>query len=229
MGICSKNERKNTDGPVLLCYYKSGNEAQKKYCAKLVAQIYDKNINYYIQHSDYLSIRFVLNGIDHIVKNDSDLSDSSIFIIINRIHNITTQTYNNAFYQQFPKNNNNYIKKYNSAYPLKPKKILNKNVEDLEKDILVDQLKKREKDFSPISDKDLKINKELENMCNLGIIMKHKIREEKKKNPYKYIEVKEGFGLHHMRERLQMLGGTLSYDGSDGFVIDAALPVRWGT
>lgn len=42
-------------------------------------------------------------------------------------------------------------------------------------------------------------------------------------------EVKEGFGLHHMRERLQMLGGTLSYDGSDGFVIDAALPVRWGT
>jgi hypothetical protein len=158
MGTCPCNE-KNT-GPLLLCYYKSGNEAQKKYCAKLVAQIYDKKINYYIKHSDYLSIRFVLNGINHIVKNDSDLSDSSIFIIINRIHNITTQTYNNAFYQQFPKN----IKKYNSAYPLKPKKILNKNVEELEKDILVDQLKKREKDFSPISDKDLKINKELENM-----------------------------------------------------------------
>ena len=44
----------------------------------------------------------------------------------------------------------------------------------------------------------------------------------------------EGFGLRHMRERLQMLGGTLSYgnldrdaeDGYTGFFIRACLPVR---
>jgi len=44
----------------------------------------------------------------------------------------------------------------------------------------------------------------------------------------------EGFGLRHMRERLQMLGGTLSYgnleqdaqDGYTGFFITVRLPVR---
>ena len=41
-------------------------------------------------------------------------------------------------------------------------------------------------------------------------------------------DIKEGFGLNHMRERLEMLGGTLSYSGEDGFRIEAALPIRWG-
>lgn len=40
--------------------------------------------------------------------------------------------------------------------------------------------------------------------------------------------IKKGFGLHHMQERLDILGGTLSYDGSDGFVIHAQIPIRWG-
>ncbi len=40
--------------------------------------------------------------------------------------------------------------------------------------------------------------------------------------------VKKGFGLHHMKERLDILAGTLVYDGSDGFVIDAKIPIRWG-
>lgn len=36
----------------------------------------------------------------------------------------------------------------------------------------------------------------------------------------------EGFGLIHMRERLDMLGGSLSYDGSGGFSLRAVIPVR---
>ena len=47
-------------------------------------------------------------------------------------------------------------------------------------------------------------------------------------------QLEEGFGLRHMRERLQMLGGTLSYgnlgnsaqDGYTGFFITVKLPVR---
>ena len=47
-------------------------------------------------------------------------------------------------------------------------------------------------------------------------------------------ELEEGFGLRHMRERLEMLGGTLSYgnlsrtaeDGYTGFFIVVRLPVR---
>lgn len=41
-------------------------------------------------------------------------------------------------------------------------------------------------------------------------------------------DVKHGFGLHHMQERLQMLKGSLRYDGSDGFMIEAEIPIRWG-
>ncbi len=41
-------------------------------------------------------------------------------------------------------------------------------------------------------------------------------------------EVKLGFGLKHMQERLRMLGGTLSIDGTDGFEIEAIIPLRWG-
>lgn len=41
-------------------------------------------------------------------------------------------------------------------------------------------------------------------------------------------DVKKGFGLHHMEERMRMLNGSLSYDGRDGFVIDARIPIRWG-
>lgn len=42
-------------------------------------------------------------------------------------------------------------------------------------------------------------------------------------------KVHKGFGLHHMEERLEMLKGSLSYCGDHGFVIDASIPIRWGT
>ena len=42
-------------------------------------------------------------------------------------------------------------------------------------------------------------------------------------------EVKQGFGLHHMNERLEMLGGTLEYESKNGFMIHAVIPIRWGT
>ena len=40
--------------------------------------------------------------------------------------------------------------------------------------------------------------------------------------------VEEGFGLKHMQERLELLNGSLSYDGRDGFWIEARIPIRWG-
>ena len=41
-------------------------------------------------------------------------------------------------------------------------------------------------------------------------------------------EVEEGFGLKHMKERLELLNGKLEYDGQDGFFIKASIPIRWG-
>lgn len=40
--------------------------------------------------------------------------------------------------------------------------------------------------------------------------------------------VKPGFGLRHMRERLNLLNGTLKWKGNNGFWIEAIIPLRWG-
>ncbi len=39
-------------------------------------------------------------------------------------------------------------------------------------------------------------------------------------------EVKPGFGLHHMQERIKLLSGTLRFYGHAGFVIIAEIPIR---
>lgn len=40
--------------------------------------------------------------------------------------------------------------------------------------------------------------------------------------------IQKGFGLHHMEERLHMLQGELSYNGENGFTVEARIPIRWG-
>ena len=42
-------------------------------------------------------------------------------------------------------------------------------------------------------------------------------------------DVNPGFGLHHMNERLEMLGGRLKYNGDNGFTVHAVIPIRKGT
>lgn len=42
-------------------------------------------------------------------------------------------------------------------------------------------------------------------------------------------EIKKGFGLHHMEERLNILHGSLDYHGENGFAVEARIPIRWGT
>ncbi len=42
-------------------------------------------------------------------------------------------------------------------------------------------------------------------------------------------EVRKGFGLTHMQERLDMLGGYMTADGSDGFCVTAWIPLRLHT
>lgn len=41
-------------------------------------------------------------------------------------------------------------------------------------------------------------------------------------------EMKSGFGTKHMKERIGMLGGTVTFDGSSGFTVNARIPIRWG-
>ncbi|MCD8083607.1 MAG: sensor histidine kinase [Clostridiales bacterium] len=37
-----------------------------------------------------------------------------------------------------------------------------------------------------------------------------------------------GFGLKHMKERIELLNGTIAFDGGDGFTVTARIPIRWG-
>ena len=41
-------------------------------------------------------------------------------------------------------------------------------------------------------------------------------------------EIKSGFGTKHIKERIEMLHGTVSFDGNDGFTVTAQIPIRWG-
>lgn len=41
-------------------------------------------------------------------------------------------------------------------------------------------------------------------------------------------DVKKGFGLHHMEERLSMLQGSLQCSSENGFTVEAKIPIRWG-
>ena len=41
-------------------------------------------------------------------------------------------------------------------------------------------------------------------------------------------DFKKGFGTRHMIERVRMLNGTVSFNGENGFRVDAVLPIRWG-
>ncbi|MDF2985880.1 MAG: sensor histidine kinase [Eubacterium sp.] len=39
---------------------------------------------------------------------------------------------------------------------------------------------------------------------------------------------KQGFGTRHIMERIEMLNGTVKFENSDGFVVSAKIPIRWG-
>ena len=41
-------------------------------------------------------------------------------------------------------------------------------------------------------------------------------------------EVKKGYGLKQMQERVAILNGTLKYDGNDGFTVEVVIPMKEG-
>ena len=211
----------NSDIPTLLCYYESGDEEQKNYCKKLIKYLNaNGQINTEIKESNNFSIIFSYNFITHMIKTDSNLSDESIFAIIRTINNIYTLPYGNSLYQ--PQYNYNYLQNFNNNKHLRAINLFQptkqKNLEDLKKKILDDEMNKRKKLSSQNIEKDEKINKELENMCNIGKIIKREIKEEKRKNPNNYIEVKDAIKLENQDKELfalALMGSILNENGTE--------------
>ena len=40
------------------------------------------------------------------------------------------------------------------------------------------------------------------------------------------VDIQEGFGLHHMKERIALLNGNVRFYGRDGFEVLVELPLR---
>lgn len=41
-------------------------------------------------------------------------------------------------------------------------------------------------------------------------------------------KMNKGFGIKHMKERIRMLSGDVTFDGSNGFIVNARIPIRRG-
>lgn len=41
-------------------------------------------------------------------------------------------------------------------------------------------------------------------------------------------DMKSGFGTAHIKERIEMLKGHVEFKSSDGFLVEATIPIRWG-
>jgi len=41
-------------------------------------------------------------------------------------------------------------------------------------------------------------------------------------------DLQKGFGTKHIIERIEMLNGTVKFDGTEGFTVVATIPIRWG-
>lgn len=41
-------------------------------------------------------------------------------------------------------------------------------------------------------------------------------------------EMEKGFGTSHIIERIEMLNGTVEFEGTNGFTVTARIPIRWG-
>ena len=224
MGNCcvSKNE------PYIKCYYESNNDVQKNYCQKFVNNL--NNMKYYINSGDHFCIQYNINGITHIIKEDNDFRDASIPIYLSRIYNIRALNYNGQYYQQHNLDenfnysfNNNYS--FNYFQPeYNPNNNQNKNDEEnkqlnkIKNNLLKRQKEKRAQKIVTNIDENKKVNQELEDMCIYGNIMKKQIKEEKLKNPEKFIEVNEALKLEQQDQglfALGLLGNNLQQYGTD--------------
>ena len=99
------------------------------------------------------------------------------------------------------------------------------NINNKNNNININDKQSENNEISEINSKEIeeniKINKTLENMCILGNIAKKEIKEEKEKNPEKFIETSEALKLEETDEGLFALG--LLSQNLEGIGIETAI------
>jgi len=194
MGTSGVKRRKK---PILFLNYKIDSEKQKKYCLKIID-------NYH--YTDYVEFQ-IKSSID--TKFSIKLKIEDTIYDIRKEFNDSEEDMKRALLDIFYKLNNINNKKINN----KEENIFyDENLKEVKHEILKKQKKLREIKINEnleIKDQDVKnekINDVLKDMCIYGNITKKEIKEEKRKNPAKFIDTYEALKLENKDPGLFALG-----------------------
>ena len=88
------NDAKETNYPVLLCFFETGNEDQKQYCIKIKDNFqHERAIRFEIKSSPGVefSVKFRLNGKLHDIQNSFDSSDNAMNQALEKMYNLLNE------------------------------------------------------------------------------------------------------------------------------------------
>ena len=223
------DELKGKNYPIILFTFEYDNEVQKNYCLKLKDNyVHNRTIRYDIKSNESTSFSIKLKINDNIYDIQSSFNDSeedmqkalqNIYDILDK-YGDTDQKIDKDKEVDISLDKDILDKE---KYKDMKNKILkdqidlrneNNKIEDIkenEKSVeseTKEEIKEIEKTEEIIieKEKDKKVNKVLEDMCIYGNIAKKEIKEEKKKNPEKFIETKEALKLENEDKGLFALG-----------------------
>ena len=215
---CSEIKGKNY--PLILLVFEDKNEEQKNYCIKLRDNFHHKNtVQYQIKSyinstfSIKLQIKETIYDIQTTFSNSEEDLKRTLQKIYNKLDGLEPE---NQELSKIEENINlekreipTEIKEEKEKKNFQEIKEEKKKFQEIKKRTLQNQKKLREKDSNEIKnekEKNEKINEILEDMCIYGNITKKEIKEEKKKNPEKFIESSEALKLENEDQNLFALG-----------------------
>ena len=223
------DELKGKNYPIILFTFEYDNEVQKNYCLKLKDNyVHNRTIRYDIKSNESTSFSIKLKINDNIYDIQSSFNDSeedmqkalqNIYDILDKYGDtdqkrekdkeVDISLDKDILDKEKYKDMKNKILKEQKDLRNENNKI--KDIKENEKSVeseTKEEIKEIEKTEEIIieKEKDKKVNKVLEDMCIYGNIAKKEIKEEKKKNPEKFIETKEALKLENEDKGLFALG-----------------------
>ena len=229
---CAEVRQKNA--PILLFEFDEFIEQQKNYCLKFKDKYdYIYTIRYQIQSNIYSKFSIKLKIKDSIFDIQTEFSDSEEDLqkALKDIYDKLDTFYNFRIKEKEIEEGSIFINKEEKDRLKEIKQEMLENRQKLKEEKIFEKLEKKEEDIK--NEKNEKINKILEDMCIYGNITKKEIKEEKKKNPEKYIETSEAlksenedqalFALGLISQNLENLGIETAIDKSVEDTVDEGL------
>ena len=197
---CGEVKGKNNNYPVLLLNFDRDNEDQKNYCIKFKDSYhYTYTIKYEIQSTidTTFSIKLKIKDTIYDIQTEFNDSEDEMKQALQKVYDKLDEV-NNIKLKEKEIEENIYIN-------IKEKE----KFEEMKEDVLKNQEKLRKEKIETQDEEEIKnkkINEVLEDMCIYGNVAKKEIKEEKKKNPEKFVETSEALKLENEDQGLFALG-----------------------